>query len=250
MAKGIGRLARDRAWRTACAGLATAGALAGCSSLGGGGSTPEATATAAPASPPATADTSVTGKMKSLFSGPSYNLVAGTPPPSRPLSPSSGGVNCPSVDYRQGAATLAINGSNADNSALSLRYEGSLLQTARECAVRGGDLTIKVGIEGRIVVGPAGGPGPITVPLRYALVREGYEPKTIWTKLYLVPVTVPDGQLNVPFVHVEEDMTVPVPPSTELDAYMIYVGFDPEGAVPAKPKPAPKGKPSRTRAAQ
>jgi hypothetical protein len=64
------------------------------------------------------------------------------------------------------------------------------------------------------------------------------EPKTIWTKLYMVPVDIPQGQLNLPFIHIEEDMTVPIPPTVELNNYVIYIGFDPEG-VPA-PKPAAK----------
>jgi hypothetical protein len=260
--------AQHRGWRTAYTALVGATALAGCSSLGGGtGSAPAPTAATAPpqapsasasappttsASPPpstASSDTSFTGRVKSLFSGPSYELLTGAPPRSAGTPPSSD-VNCPFVDYRQGAATLTINAADAENAALGLRYQGSLVQTARECFVRGNELTIKVGIEGRIVVGPAGGPGSMTVPLRYALVREGFEPKTIWTKLYLVSVAIPEGQLNVPFVHVEEEMTVPMPPSAELDAYVIYIGFDPDGAAPPKPKPAAKPKTARTRATQ
>jgi hypothetical protein len=115
------------------------------------------------------------------------------------------------VEFRQGAATLAVNSNNGESAALGLRYQGSFVQTARECQLRGGQLTIKVGVQGRIVVGPAGAPRDITLPLRYALVREGQEQKTIWTKLFMVPLAIPDGQLNVPFIHVEEEMTVPNP---------------------------------------
>jgi hypothetical protein len=153
------------------------------------------------------------------------------------------------VEYRQGAATLSVNNSNAENAALGLRYQGSFVQTARECLLRGGDLTIKVGVQGRVVVGPAGEPGQVSIPLRYALVREGLAPKTIWTKLFMVPVTIPVGQLNVPFIHVEEEITVPNPTPAELDAYVVYIGFDPEGAAPPKPaaKPATKPKTARVR---
>jgi hypothetical protein len=275
--------AQYRGWQTACAALACAMALAGCAALGGGSSPAAPVAAAAPppaavAAPPSSAaaavpptaaastpppaaaaatapsaassDSSFTGRVKSLFAGPSYDLTFGATPRA-PVTPPSSQVNCPFVDYRQGAATLTINAPNADNPALGLRYQGSLVQTARECFLHGNALTIKVGIEGRIVVGPAGGPGSVTVPLRYALVREGLEPKTIWTKLFLVPVAIPEGQLNVPFVHVEEEMTVPMPPSAELDTYVIYIGFDPEGAAPppAKPKPA-KSKTARSRSTQ
>jgi hypothetical protein len=113
--------------------------------------------------------------------------------------------------------------------------------------LRGNNLTIKVGVQGRVVIGPAGAPASINIPLRYALVREGTEPKTLWTKLFTVPVTVTENQLNLPWLHVEEEMTVPRPSADELEAYVIYIGFDPDGGAGAKPKPAAKPKVARPR---
>jgi len=45
------------------------------------------------------------------------------------------------------------------------------------------------------------------IPLRYAVVKEGVEPKTIVTKLHRIPVTIPPGQGNVAFSHIEDDLT-------------------------------------------
>ena len=54
----------------------------------------------------------------------------------------------------------------------------------RECRLLPGNiLTIKVGMQGRVVLGPEGVPGPIEVQVRYAVVREGIEPRPITTKL-------------------------------------------------------------------
>jgi hypothetical protein len=228
--------------------VALAVTLAACSSFGGptGNNAPPAPAPTASTTPaPASSNTSFASRVKALFAGDSGN--------SNPAAPqsadgsASADIDCPGVEYRQGAATLAVNNPGAENSALSLRYQASFTQTARECVVRGGNLTIKVGVQGRLVVGPAGAPGSITIPIRYALVREGAEPKTLWTKLFLVPVTVPQNQLNLPWLHIEEEMTVPRPSGDEIEAYMIYVGFDPEGAAPAKPRPAAKPKVARPR---
>jgi hypothetical protein len=49
---------------------------------------------------------------------------------------------------------------------------------------------------------------------------------------------------------VEEALSFPVPtPSTTLDDYIVYIGFDPVSAE-AKPKPAPKERPkSKSKAA-
>ena len=111
----------------------------------------------------------------------------------------------------------------------------------------GGNVTFKVGVQGRIVVGPAGSAGTVNIPLRYALVREGLQPKTLWTKFFMVPVTIPAGQLNLPWLHVQEEMTVPRPSAEELEHLVIYIGFDPEGATGAKPKPVAKPKTAKAR---
>jgi len=134
---------------------------------------------------------------------------------------------------------LTVNAPGAENSALSVSYGANFTQTARECVVNGSEVTVKVGVQGRVVIGPAGAPPRIEIPLRYALVREGLQSRTLWTKLYLVPVDVPPGQLNLPFIHVEEEMTVTIPSTAEWDNCIIYIGFDPE----SRPAPKPASKP-------
>jgi len=233
---------RLRGWRIAACGLAAATALAGCASLGLGGSDPAPAPTAEstpPSSQPASSNSSFTTRVKSFFAGDSGTLVASSKPAAGG-APAAPQIDCPPVQYRLGAATLSVNAPGVETSALSLRYQGSFTQTARECIVRGSELTIKVGVQGRIVVGPAGGPGTVQIPLRYALVREGLEPKVLWTKLFVFPVVIPEANLNVPFIHIEEDMTVPIPSAAEADAYVIYIGFDADGATPAKPAPKPR----------
>jgi hypothetical protein len=147
-------------------------------------------------------------------------------------------IECPVTDVRPGASTLSVT-SARDAAAMDLRYQGTISQMARECQVAGQTVTIKTGVQGRIILGPAGGPGTVELPLRYALVKEGPEPQTIWTKLYMVPVTIAEGQGSMPFVHIEQEMTVAKPKSGDLSDHVIYVGFDPLAAAMQK-KPAPK----------
>lgn len=151
----------------------------------------------------------------------------------QPTTESSTVSSCPSVDVRPGTSSLAFNMPGAEG-AMGLRYQATLGQTARECHAVGGNLNMKVGVQGRIILGPAGGPGTIEVPLRLALVQEGPSPKTHWTRLYRIPVTISEGVPNVAFTHVEEDLTVPMPSPGALEAYVVYVGFD---AVALKEQP-------------
>ena len=48
---------------------------------------------------------------------------------------------------------------------MTTRYQVSIGQTARECTPAGGVMTMKVGVQGRILLGPAGGPGQVDIPL-------------------------------------------------------------------------------------
>ena len=150
---------------------------------------------------------------------------------------------CPAVTVRSGAAALAISANPADSSALNQRYQLALNDTARECKVAGPTLIMKVGVRGRVIVGPAGGSGQVDVPVRFAVVREGVEPKTIVTKFLRVGVNIGPNDPSVPFSVVEDDLSFAMPRGAEIDSYVVYVGFDPVTAQEmdkGRRKPAPK----------
>ena len=174
----------------------------------------------------------ITDKMKSFFGFGSSTPQSGSGAPASAGPPAE--IECPDVAIRQGASTLAIN-AGTDTSPMSMRYQVTIGQTARECAALGGVMTLKVGVQGRVLLGPAGGPGKVDVPLRVAVVEEGTTPKPIVSKLYRLTVDVGPGQTMVPFTHVDQDVTFPLPRGDALDNYVVYVGFDP-GAGPAKPE--------------
>lgn len=147
--------------------------------------------------------------------------------------------SCPSVTVRTGAGTWQVtDGSGA------LRYQGNVGQLARECAIAGQTMTVKVGIEGRLLLGEKGEPGTVRVPIRVAVVEEGPTPKTITTKFFTVPVEIPPGQPHSAFTVVEDQISFPLLKPDELERYVIYVGYDPQGE---KPKPAaarPRARPA------
>jgi hypothetical protein len=183
-------------------------------------------------------------RISSLFS-------STAPPPASqvPVTPTTDNFDCPRIDIRQGASTLLINSSESEANALGLRYQGSFVRAARECRVSGSNVTIKIGVQGRVILGPAGGPGQVTIPLRYALLNETLtESKPLWSKLYIIPVTVPPQTPNVAWTNISEDLTVPIPPPAELENWVIYIGFDPNGAQQEqKRKPARAAPPRRAR---
>jgi len=160
--------------------------------------------------------------------------------------------DCPDVQIRYGASTLMIGDKpgQGEPNALDVRYQGNILRTARECHLAGNIMTMKVGIEGRIITGPAGGPGNVDVPLRIAVVQEGTNQKTVLSKFARETVTINNAVDRVTFTHIDPDISFPLPsPITDISRYIVYVGFDPLGAQPQKKPPAARKRhPARPKA--
>jgi hypothetical protein len=229
--------------------LALALLASGCSGGGGLGG-PAPTPSAASATPPPPSSPSLKDKIETFFSGASAKAP-------QPVANAQPDVDCPYIDIRQGASTLTIPPPPPDggNEAMSLKYQGTFVRAARECKVVGNQMVIKIGVEGRVIVGPAGGPGQVDVPLRIAVVavQPTAGSKTIATKLIRIPVTIGPNDEFATFTHIEEGLAFPLPSAAVLDSYIVYIGFDPIGAEAedkAKLKPAlgikPKPKPSQS----
>jgi hypothetical protein len=181
------------------------------------------------------------GSALDLFNTSSKATTANAAAPSGPEIETD--VECPDVKVRNGAATLTIgmNPKEAEPSPLQVRYQGSIVRMARECHVAGGVMTMKVGVEGRVITGPAGGPGNVDVPLRLAVVQEGVSPKTIVSNFGKETVTLSGESDRVNFTHIDSNISFPMPrPSGLIDNYVVYVGFDPLSLAPQKKAPAPR----------
>jgi hypothetical protein len=229
------------------AALLCTGGCSGSSSIG----TPAATAASAPpaaqtatAPPPAPStppsSSSFKDRVANFFSSKSDKGP-------QPVANAQPDVECPFIDIRQGASTLTLPPPPPDgsNEAMTLKYQGSFVRAARECSVVNGQIVMKVGIQGRVIVGPAGGPGHVDVPLRMAVVdAPSSGTKVVATKFVQIPVDIPNDD-GANFSYIEEGLTFPLPtPSSELGNYVVYIGFDQFAAQNAqKPAPAVKGKP-------
>ena len=83
------------------------------------------------------------------------------PPPPRRGSRLPADFECPSVTVRQGASTLTFSANPAEPTAMNLRYQIGFGETARECRMAPGNmLSMRVGVQGRVILGPAGGARP------------------------------------------------------------------------------------------
>jgi hypothetical protein len=151
-------------------------------------------------------------------------------------------LSCPPVSIRAGASTFAVGLPGKTAVGSDLRYQATITRTARDCTQKGSDIVARIGIQGRVIAGPAGNPPTVEIPLRVAVVQGGVNEKTVVTKVFRTTVAM-DESGSVPFSLVAEDVVYPVPPGATGDSYIFYIGFDPQALTPERPvKPARKKK--------
>lgn len=163
-----------------------------------------------------------------------------TQAPGEAASQEDSELYCPDVAIRDGTGTLSstTGGPGAPSGVGTIRYQGSITRTARECVLSGGTtMNVKIGIQGRIIAGLAGAPPTVEVPLRVAVVQDGVQPKTVFSRFYRTSVSMTEG--NVPFSFVAEDISYPAPRPDQQANYVFYIGFDPAGLT-QRPAPAKK----------
>src|SRR5712671_6944327 len=169
-------------------------------------------------------------RFKSLFGGKSDEPA--TAAPGAPALPEdTGDLTCPPVTVRAGASTYAVAAPGKQPVGNDLRVQATITRTARDCTKNGDQITARIGIQGRVIAGPAGAPSSLEIPLRVAVVQGGVQEKTIATKVYRTTVAMSEAGSD-PFSLVAEDLVYPVPPGATGDSYIFYIGFDPQALTP------------------
>jgi hypothetical protein len=139
-------------------------------------------------------------------------------------------VECPTVGVTEGQAAFRSGG--ADGS--SVRYQFSFGELARECTAGNGQVTIRVGVSGYVLAGPAGGPGNYTVPVSI-MVRSQDTQKVVASRVVRVSAAIKPGESQSAFSFVADPISLPyLRPEADQD-YEIFVGFDPRGGAAEKP---------------
>ena len=187
---------------------------------------------------------SLSDRFKSLFGGGSSSDKPAEPAPGAGPDAGADGqtdLNCPPVSIRAGASTYLVAAPGKEAVGNDVRFQATITKTARDCTRAGGDITARIGIQGRVIAGPAGAPETVQIPLRVAVVQGGVNEKTIATKAYRTTVTMAEDG-SVPFTLVADDLVYPVPPGAVADSYIFYIGFDPQAIAPEAKAPAKRAK--------
>ncbi len=126
---------------------------------------------------------------------------------------------CPTISVRGDAHVTSVYARGQEGRTNGLRYQATIRKWARECTHSGDTVTIKVGIIGRLVAGPAGIDGPIKLPVRIAVMAD--EDNVLTSELVPIEVTLSETDMTEPWSTVIDTITVPA-----AQASKIYIGFD------------------------
>jgi len=145
-------------------------------------------------------------------------------------------TECPPIKVRPGADALFYYGGSRAGSPTSLHYQVEFVKETRNCVVSNGLITVKMGIVGRVLLGPAGTESSVKVPVRFTVERNG---TPVFSENYVMPVAITPPAQSQDFVKVVDNVAIPYTGGEDI---VIWVGF--EGTTGRAPSSASSGPPA------
>lgn len=139
---------------------------------------------------------------------------------------------CPQVELREGTAFFTQYAKGGDGDPTKLLLQAAITDVTRTCSRGNGQLTMTVAAAGKVVIGPAGKPGPVTMPIRIVVLR-GKD--VLFSRLYKQQVQA--GQDATQWVFSDRSVVVPEPTAADIQ---VFAGFD-EGPPPKAAGPGAEG---------
>lgn len=169
--------------------------------------------------------------MGSMFGGGSSSSAGLQNAAAAPMAVASAQTNalpviatqCPPIKVRLGGEAMYYYGGGRTGDARALQYQGVIDQATRNCVVSNGQITVNMGVSGRILLGPSGKQTSVNAPIRFAVERDG---QAIFSEKYNVPVAITPPAEMSEFVKVVENVKIPY---LGGETITIWVGFDPRG---------------------
>lgn len=130
-------------------------------------------------------------------------------------------TECPPIKVRPGAEAVYYYGKGQIGNPRDLQYQAVIDKQSRNCVVSNGLITVKMGVVGRLLLGPAGNQTSVELPLRFAVERN--DNTALYSELYKIPVAVTPPAQSGDFVKVVENIQIPYVTGDDIT---IWVGFD------------------------
>lgn len=147
-----------------------------------------------------------------------FGTGGGTQQAAAPAEPAVVQGACPRVGLREGTSFFRNFESGGDGDPSRVVHQASIADTTRQCTLSGDEVVINVTAAGRVVAGPAGGPGTVRMPIRVAAVVGD---EVLYSELtdYSTELEGTTGQ----FLFSDPNVRIP---AAQAENARIFVGFD------------------------
>ncbi len=128
---------------------------------------------------------------------------------------------CPQIKVRNGSEAIFSYADNKVGDPRALQFQAVIDGQSRNCIVSNGLITVKMGVVGRLILGPAEADASISLPLRFVVERDEV---AVFSQVYNIPMQVTPPSRSEEFVKVVENVAIPYLGGENI---IIWVGFDP-----------------------
>jgi len=137
--------------------------------------------------------------------------------------PGGNSAHCPQVVAWPRDRLLTIYQPGHVGDQLAVVHRGEITKMARECQLYSDRVVVKYGFAGRVLLGPKGAAGAVTLPVSIRVA--GSDQKTLATDKMTITTTVPPGDPAGYFSMVRE-IAFPIQMGTRPEDYKVFVAFD------------------------
>ncbi len=130
---------------------------------------------------------------------------------------------CPAVQVEGGQRSVTIYEGNRVGNTRAVIHQGEITKTARECQLNGGTVQVKYGLAGRILLGPKGKPGTISLPATIQVFDKAKNKLNAESLTVSVTIT---KENPLSYFAVVRDVTISVKEGTQPQDYSISIAFD------------------------
>lgn len=130
---------------------------------------------------------------------------------------------CPRMVASSRDSHLTIYEPGKAGDGLAVMHRGEIMKTARECQIEPGRVTVKYGFSGRVLLGPRGRAGPISLPVTIA-VTDAKRARIAGDAARVDVVVAADKPIG--YFSVVKTVTFIIPEGTRPGEFEVQVGFD------------------------
>ncbi|MBX4927791.1 hypothetical protein HJA97_08820 [Rhizobium binae] len=191
--------------------------LAGCNSLGiGGDNKPEA----APTQPNGTAQIMPLAPANPSSNNPSIGTAKTAQGTVAPVVQGA----CPQIFLRDEDAIFRTYAKGKKDDPQQIVFQASFGDYTRQCTLNDTSLTMTVVAQLRLITGPAGNPGPVTLPIRVTIL-DGQN--VLYSEVTKFPTEIPAGAPGTQVIFRKEGIKMPAGAGALV---RVNVGFDTQTA--------------------